>query len=513
MAEEDKEKANNPEKIIEGKTSKIKNWLKNPYNLAFVGILISAIIIRLYYFSLTKSQPLWWDEAEYGLKAKAFAFGTPTTGWASQRELIVPFIFSIIFRLGGSEVILKFIQILVSIATIAMTYVTISKISSKKIGIFASFGMAFFWLEIFFAQRLLVYLWAPLMFLVITYFFYTGYIHENKKNLIIFSIVSAVGLMTYFSVGFLLFGIFVYLLISEGYTLFINKKAWKAFIIFFIVLLPFMIYFQMTLGSPIPRLTSGVGAVIHEPGAGLAGLFAYISMFPSRAGWTFTILSFVGALYVLGTLILGLGIKNYFKNNKWLLTFICFFVPFACYTLYGTIGGSATFYDAFILPVFPFAFALAGLSLDKLQSYLSKYSKIIAIFVIVVLLAIHAYGGIVNSSVYIKPKISSYDNVKYAGVWLKENTIPGDVIISWSTPQITYYSERETYAIYTNQSDLEKSVAEKKPKFLVDSMYESRQPWLSSYLEENNKTFTPVMGYFLDEAKTQPALITYKISY
>jgi len=42
---------------------KIKIWLKDPYNLVILGVIIFAFAIRLYYFSLTKNQPRWWDEA------------------------------------------------------------------------------------------------------------------------------------------------------------------------------------------------------------------------------------------------------------------------------------------------------------------------------------------------------------------------------------------------------------------------------------------------------------------
>jgi hypothetical protein len=163
------------------KNSKIKTWLKNPYNIALIAILLFAFGLRLYYFFLTLNQPLWWDEAEYGLRAKAFAFGTPITGWAPERELIVPLFFSIFLKLGLGEIALRFIQVLVSSATVFMTYLLVSKISNKQIALYATFGMAFFWLHIFFTERILLYLWAPLMYLLIVYFFYTGFLHENKK--------------------------------------------------------------------------------------------------------------------------------------------------------------------------------------------------------------------------------------------------------------------------------------------------------------------------------------------
>jgi len=71
MAEEPREqKIEKSDEKLEQRKTKIKSWLKNPYNLALVGLLIIAFAVRLYYFSITKDQAVWWDEAEYLLKAK-----------------------------------------------------------------------------------------------------------------------------------------------------------------------------------------------------------------------------------------------------------------------------------------------------------------------------------------------------------------------------------------------------------------------------------------------------------
>lgn len=247
------------EKILKSRKDKVKNWFKG-YNLLLVAILILAFGIRIYFFMQTSSQALWWDEAEYGLKAKAIAFGTPTTGWAAEREIIVPLFFALLLKLGGTEALLKFVQILVSTLTVFMTYLTILKISNKKIGLIAAFAMSVFWLHLFFTERLLLYLWAPLFFLLIIYFFYTGYMQDNKRNLILFGIVASIGLQVYFSIGFLLFGIFIYLLFIEGISLIKNKKAWLAFAIFVLFLIPHMIFFQSTYGSPFPRYSMGLYA-------------------------------------------------------------------------------------------------------------------------------------------------------------------------------------------------------------------------------------------------------------
>ena len=493
---------------------KTKNWFKNPYNLALVGILLAAIAIRLYYFFMTLHQPLWWDEAEYALRAKAFAFGTPITGWAPEREFIVPIFFSIFLKIGLGEIALRFIQLLVSLATVFMTYLLVSKISNKNVALYATFGMAFFWLHLFFTQRILLYLWAPLMYILIAYFFYTGFLHENKKHLILFAVLASIGVQMYISIAFLVFGLFIYAVLIEGSSILKNKKAWIALGIFILVLLPYMVYSQTTYGAPIPRLAKGYTAATQEQGAGLAGLTAYISIFFSRVGWVFTILSFLGICYFLFYFLIGIGIKEHIEKNKgWLLLFIGFFMPFSIYTVYGTIGGSGTFYDAFILPAFPFAFAFAGLCIDKLYNYVMKYGKALAIILVLAILIFHAYFGIINSDITIQNKLNSYDSVEFGGLWLKEYTNPGDIIISRSVPQNTYYSERETYSYPENESDFETMLKEKKPKYMVDSIWETTDQWIHEYPQKHNETIKPVQAYYLDKEKKQLSLIIYEITY
>ena len=111
----------------EGKTektkNKIKNWLKNPYNLSLLAILVFAFLIRIYFFLLTKNQPLWWDEAEYMLKAKSIALGTPETGWSAEiRPILFPFLASIFFLAGLGEIPLRLIMVFISLISIFFIY-------------------------------------------------------------------------------------------------------------------------------------------------------------------------------------------------------------------------------------------------------------------------------------------------------------------------------------------------------------------------------------------------------
>lgn len=468
---------------------------KKLYTILFILILIMAFGIRLYYFFPTLDQVSWWDSTEYLLKAKSIAFGTPTTGWAPERELVVPIIFSIFFSLGLGEIGIRVLQLLVSVGTVAMTYITISKVISRKVALYSTFGMAFFWLHIFFTQRILLYLWVPLLYLSIVYFFYRGFLENKKKHIIIFAILASIGFQTYFSVGFLLAGLFIYLFIIKGFKIFKDKRAWLVLFIFILVLLPYMIYSQITFGFPIPRMKVGVGAAVGEPGAGLSAITGYLKMMPSRVGWVFTILSFFGII---------LFIPKFFKRKSWLLIFICFFMPLFFYTLYAVVGGQGVIYDAFILPIFPFMFAFVGYAMNRYKNM----NKNLLVVVIILILILHAYYGIVQSDLTIRNKIDSYSSVKTCALWIKENSNPEDIIITMSRPQNTYYSERISLRIPEKEEEFEILIQEKNPRYLVISIWEQHPEWVYSYPDK--KDMLPVYADLM-AGTNQPTSIVYQL--
>ena len=91
----------------------IKDKIKKPHNIILILILILALVIRLNYFN--DNQAVWWDEAEYLLQAKHWAFQTPNTGFGEVRPILLSFILSLFYRIGGSEPSARIVILLFSI--------------------------------------------------------------------------------------------------------------------------------------------------------------------------------------------------------------------------------------------------------------------------------------------------------------------------------------------------------------------------------------------------------------
>ena len=175
--------------LWEARKERAKSWLKDPYNLALIGILVFAFGIRLYYFFLTKGQTLWWDEAEYMLKAKNIAFGTPDTGWFSLRPVMFPLIAALFLKVGFGEIGLRFLFMLLSLSSLILLFYIGKELANKKIALIAVFLMSVFYLDLFYTNRLLVDM-PQVFFVLLGTLFFIRYFFKNDKKGSIFHIAN-----------------------------------------------------------------------------------------------------------------------------------------------------------------------------------------------------------------------------------------------------------------------------------------------------------------------------------
>jgi len=154
--------------------NKIESFLRNKYNLLFLGIILLAFMIRLYYFIYTYNQPLWWDEAEYMSMAKNILYGIPYD-FNPQRPILFPLLISL-FLWMGEGVVKFFIIFLPSLGSVIVTYLLGKELYNKKIGLIASFIMAVFWVLLFNGTRIHADGIALFFSLLGIYFFWKGYV-------------------------------------------------------------------------------------------------------------------------------------------------------------------------------------------------------------------------------------------------------------------------------------------------------------------------------------------------
>jgi len=520
------------EEDLEKRKNKLKNklfsWVKDNYDKVLIILLIVAFVIRILIFLKTANQPLWWDEGDYLSAAKKWGLGLNIRDmWYYRRGFLWPAVSAIFFTLGLGEIGLRFFTVLLSTGLVALSYFIIAKMFDKKTALLVSIGMAFSWISLFCTSRILTEIPATILLLLSLLFFWKGYVlKQGNKFLYFFGVLYALSLLVRFQFSMFAFPFLVFIFTREKFKFLKNKHIWITVGLVFVVLLPFFIMYWTHYGNIFTDILShyfGVQGVSNNAGyleRTSATLFNYFKDLPYMLTKSIFVLFILGVFLFFQDMIF--GIDKIFKNEdiqKKLFVFLWIVVSFL-------VLGYITDYveQRYILPTLPFIFLVAISPLIKLGDILNKYYQkiskrtayILSVLVLLLLL-IFSFGNIQSNYSWanslIDMKLSSYSEIRQAGLWIKDNSNPEDVIISQSYPQITYYAERSTYSPNykgTGISGLEEMINELKPKYYMLSAIERSEDWTYTY-PQNNSDLVPVWIYPQDSQ--QPSLIIYEFKY
>ncbi len=443
---------NNAPLEAEKRKDKIKNWLKNPHNLIFILILIFAFIIRLYYFNLTKTQPLWWDESDYLAYAKNLA-GFPAN-WiiTTQHSSLYPYMAAIFFKFGMSEAIAKFfLQIMPSIFSVLLVYLICNAMcKDKRVALISAFLMAIFWDHLFETMRFHIDVLGLFLGLLSIYVFWQGYENKDKifgkidaKWAIPITIIFVI--LTYtIRRGYFLFGIFflVHMLATRKWTdLIKDKYNWISLaLLVFLFFLAEKFIFISQIG--------GVSGTYFHPENKINLL--PLGVFPAYFSSSSSILSILLYLFWIGLLLI---ISNIFLSFDYIKKTRNSMARSDLFNLIAIIVTLAFFIliirtpDVFGEPRWFFPLALAAfISISRASIFLTDlikpYNKYVALIILVALLGIGGYYELKIADSSIKNKITSFDGIKQASLYLREISNENDLIVSVAVPQVIYYAER-----------------------------------------------------------------------
>ncbi len=504
------------------KKETVKNWLKDKHNLIFIGILILAILIRLYYFNATYGQPLWWDEADYLAYAKNLA-GYPID-WivTAKHNSLYPYLAAAIFAVGFGEGLSKFLlQFLPSVLSVLLVYLICNEMyKDKRIGLIASFLMAVLAEHLFNTTRFHIDILALFLGLLSIYVFWQG--HENKKR--IFSkidskwampIVAFLVVLTY-SVrrGYFLFGLFflIYVLATRNWKeLFKDKYNW------FALVLSTGLLFLVEKLIFTSRISSVGGAYFHEE---LPINFLPLKIF-SLYFSTGTFLSslilylfWIGLLIILGNILLSFGYIRKtsdasVRSDLFNIFIIIITLAFFIFVLRSPANENGSFAELrWYFPLILSSFICISRSSLFLTDYLSKHSKHLSVILLVAIIALAGFYQVQSADSMIKSKIFSYKGTRDTALYLKEISQEGDLVITLGQPQIEYYSERSTLNSKTiAQADvssmehfeqsLEKIRSDENIKYIIISFSEPGHPaWMKT--SSNTKWEIPFMETLID---------------
>ncbi|MBI2672379.1 glycosyltransferase family 39 protein [Candidatus Woesearchaeota archaeon] len=490
------------------KYKKLREFFSNKYNIVLVLILLFAFIVRMYFFFHTIEQPLWWDEAQYGEQARRLGLDLGTNNiWYYRRTMLLPVFWSFLFKIGFGETSLRFTEVLFSVLLVFATYLVGKKFFDKKVGLIAAFGVAFSRIILFETTRLLNSVPEASFMLLAVYFFYKGHLKENKPKYIYLAALFAGLAMSFRFAAFLSIISFVLLVfIKEKGKIWKNKHIFGAALLLLLILSPFFYSYQKNYPGGVKdflRHYGGVGVAKEEKQQllGWSGVYQYIKILPSNISWFLFAMFLIGSLFLLDFLLAPDLLFKEISLQKNLFLFLFILPPLIYHGL-----KSEYVEERYLIGILPVILIISAYGIIRLYEYLKDYNKYIFAGIIFVLLLASSYPVIKDANSIIENKKTSYQQVKEAALWIKENSKKGDVVISNSIPQTQYYSDRSTYYV-----EKEEEIKDLNPKYYVVSIYERSAQQYIEYPEKNKERFKEnVKAWFVDATKTQPSLVIYE---
>ena len=526
---------------LDSRKEKLKDWLKDKDNALFLILMISTTLIFLYYFFKLGAQPVWWDEGDYLAISKVWALGQSTPEWWSHftgmRPLLIPIIWAAMFKIGFSEILVRFFTLLLpSLAIVLLTYLVASGMYNKKIGFIAGSMMATYWVFLFYSFRLLTDIPSVFFGMLTLYCFINIYLNKGKAyGLYLAVLFGVLAFSTRFPLSLVLISIILYLFFIKKLSMFRDKTIWKAAGVGVLCFMPYLIYFISTKFY-LFNFYFGAGAISVKQAIQwniIPMIFSFIDPTTQTPGMPiyYHIFGFAVILGLISLFTLIIGLDIVWKQEDKRFNYDFFLVLFLIIHLIFYIIIFRAANDRWLLMLMPMIFILCAKGLMFAYNLIKKYNVYLGVIIVTVILCAGVYQNITWGNNLIDSKKTSYGEIKLAGEWLKENTPQDSKIMTASIVQNQYYSERESYDFYTNDSvwkpcqDLtgalslnetcqketemafENKVKRVKPGYMIVSVFEPTftPQWAYTYGERHN--LTVVKAY---SQGNQPILVIYK---
>lgn len=519
------------EKKLSERKEKVKNWLKNPYNLMLLVVIAFSILIRLYYFWLTKNQPLWWDEAEYMSAAKGYA-GIVDYKLQTIRLPGLSLVISLFFTLGiTNEPVIRFLGLLIpSIAIILLTYFIILEMyPDKKIALISTAIISVLWEHLFYSNRFHTENFSLIFEFLAIFILFRCYTKKQNLSFIkpkysLLWILFLSALSIFFRPGNMIFvpAILIFLFVINANYI---RASFKRTAIAGSLLLALAVALVLLLinASKLPLIASYYHP--HNPLAWNSfSIFYYF--YQSVNPYIPSLLLY---LFILGIFLSFLSIYLYFhKIKKFERNSEDLEIKSDVFNILLIIAVIGFFIFVFRAPsyeyrtFFPFLTGMLAFTSKGIISFSnfigrSLQNKKVSTMLIILITCVGVYTQIVHADNITKMKIESYSQVRDSGLWIKENSDKKDIIVSASVTQHTYYSERKIEDFYINGSNENETafndeVNKLKPRYLVVSVFEPvfTPKWAFDWPQRHNESVRPVKAWFADEQQTQPLLIVYE---
>ncbi len=448
----------------ETKKQRFINWIKNPYTIAFLVILIIGIIIRLKYLFI--NQGIWWDELEYLAAGKAL-FGLMEHTFDPIKAFLFPGLIGLIFSLGFSEgvsliLIRIFLEFIPSVALMIGVYWLGAEIShNKKIGLIAMALMAVFWVHLFNMARVMSDAMANCFEIFALATFVAFWINKKKPHLLWVSVMFGVlGFLTRYSVALILPIMLLYLILTERTRIFKNKNVWIAMTVGVGMFLIYFFFNYIMFGNIWPAAWHYIFSPVSGVSA-LASMHGVInnSFITSVNSWLIWPLGLFCLLGLTIFFVMFIGIDKVFKQTEdedskkikplfFLFLYLSIFAYFWIFIWHITTSRWAMGLAGaiFVITAYGFYFSYE-IIISLLSSFKIKKEDAVKVGTIIIgiILIFSMYNSYIITDRSIKYKSWTYGNLEDASYWLNSNVPPSETIMFASRIWYQYYTENKNF--------------------------------------------------------------------
>lgn len=435
-----------------------KSWKEIAF---FILLIAPATAIKIFYLNINKA--LWWDEAVFMLQAKHYVFGTVNTGWWAGKGFLLPVLLTTV---GANELAAKILMLFFSTGVLLLVYLISKRFFDIRVAAVATIFSSFIWLDLFYTPKILSDIPSVFFALLAVYLLF----FESKKHKQLPSILAGVFLLV---AGMIRFNAWVLLPALAIALLFFERKKLLYLLLGFALM--FGVYAAISFsmyGDPLYEPKQFFTANIGGQKIGATDFGTIFGSLPTSLSWPVVLLAFVG---------IALG----FMHKKVIFLFVvsfAFLVPYLFAILFDLR------YAMYIYPMLAVlgAFGLFRL-LDKFK--LTKFQILAAVAIAIFV----AYLQIPIATSQLEGRADSYLEVKQSTEWMAANSLTGDIIMTASQPQVTYYSERQTVLIPQTEEEFNTTIEQTKPKYIMISFYETHPEYIQPALQDSSR-FRPVLA-------------------
>lgn len=444
-------------------TTSNDDGVENRTILLVAGIILAVVslLVRAYYLNLTTGQAVWWDEANYLVKAKSLALGLPDTGYDAGRPIVPSILMAPFFALGLGELGVRIALNICSLCSIYLLYRLGKQLLNPWVGLIAAALFSTHYLNLFYSERIMCEIPYVTSALLALCFFLS-----NRPALVWLSgpLFALTVLLRYPAVVIPL-AVLAFVFLSEPKTAVRRKEYYIAFVLAALVAASDLAF----RGGATLRGGSHLMAT-ETLGVRLGRLAVAFQSFKILLHPILFIVFVLGLCLALWYLFHRKSYPGKFVKSH-LLLILLWIGPIL---IQGLVFNHLE--NRYLIATIPPALLIIGSFLHWCSQNCPKDFKEVFEPVALLLIIYICWSQAAYSNRLIKERRLTYHELKTAGLWLKTQEGPGRVV-SKSVAQLTYYSERPGVSLPNTQAELMEVLKGENNRYLVISAFEPHPDW------------------------------------